>query len=45
MRAREGFTGDEFKRYFASRRILKDQFVLIICKKMRCWSGKYLRFV
>jgi hypothetical protein len=44
MRAREGFTGDE-KGYFASRRILKDQFVLIICKKMQLVWKIYLRFV
>jgi hypothetical protein len=35
MRAREGFTGDLEKDILQVEAILKDQFVLIICKKMR----------
>jgi hypothetical protein len=32
---KRGFTGDEFKNILQVEAILKDQFVLIICKKMR----------
>jgi hypothetical protein len=43
MRAREGFTGDEFRKgYFASRRILKDQlFFDNMQENAASWSGKY----
>jgi hypothetical protein len=42
MRAREGFTGDEFEKDILQvEAILKDQFVFDIQENAASWSGKY----
>jgi hypothetical protein len=46
MRAREGFTGDEWKIFFASRSDFERPICFLYMQENAAsWSGKYLRFV